>query len=72
MFFELSLKGKKELFIIHCARGAFFGTLFKADLWCGGGALPRPPTHTGSGEAKFFQVLPRALDTAASLPCWEK
>lgn len=73
MFFELNLKGKEncllftvlgELSLEHCSKET-----------CGAPSnLPPPPptpTHTGNGKTKFFQVLPRALDTAASLPCWK-
>lgn len=69
MFFELSLKGKK-----HCLLFTVHGELSwepcsKQTCAAGEGH----PLHGGDGEREFFfQVLPRALDTAASLPCWKK
>lgn len=54
---------------IHSSRGAVFGPCSKQTCGVEEG-LPTP--YTGDREAPaLFQVLPRALDTAALQTAWE-
>lgn len=63
------LEEKVELFSIHSSRGAVFGPCSKQTHSVEEGLLL---PDTGDREAPaLFQVLPRALDTAALQPPWE-
>lgn len=66
MFFELSLKGEKNVYY-SLGEGSFLWNIVQSRPVVRGRGRGAPPTL--AMERQFFQVLPKALDTAALLPC---